>query len=81
MKSKVTERIDIEKVVQVHGGGRFNLIVEASIRARIIKTERDRMDSRFGKTKYYTHKPINQALLEVLENNNGQPKTIASEQV
>lgn len=68
---KKVERIDIEKVVQAHGGGRFILIVEAAHRARIIKTERDRTDSRFGNTKYYTHKPINQALLEILENNNG----------
>lgn len=66
MISKEKQRVDVEKALST-GSNMYDVILEAALRARVIKSERDRKDIKDGKLNYHAYKPISQALQNIID--------------
>ena len=60
------ERVDVEKALNI-GSNMYATIIEAAQRARVIKTSRDKADSKAEKLHFYPYKPISQALQDIID--------------
>lgn len=69
VKKKATElpRVDIAKSIEASGGNPYHMILEAAYRARDIQKRREFLDRKSEKLHYYGHKPINQALQDIID--------------
>ena len=65
--SKENTRVDVEKAFLLSGTDVYATIIQAAASARKIKSERDKLDSERSVLHKYTHKPINQALQDIID--------------
>lgn len=67
MKKTLLPRVDVAKAIEVSGKDMYTTIIEAAQRARVIKTSRDKADSKAEKLHFYPYKPISQALQDIID--------------
>jgi len=61
-------RLDVELAVNaMPNGNRYLMILEAARRARVISKRRNELDIKSEKLNFYGYKPINEALKEIID--------------
>jgi DNA-directed RNA polymerase subunit K/omega len=66
MIRKEKERVNVEQALNTNAN-MYTVILEAAVRARKIKFERDKKDVKDEKLNFYPYKPISQALQDIID--------------